>query len=130
MFEPWRLRRAEVKAREEALRERLRQLSDAERRTFYRAYTPRLKDPDTYAVVNWFFLAGLHHFYLGKPINGALNMLLMLGAIALMLTGQPLGVALLLLVLGIELPALFRSEVIVADHNVRLGEDLLRGPRP
>jgi TM2 domain-containing membrane protein YozV len=125
MFEAWRVRQADVDAREEALRERLRALSDDQRRRFYQTYRPRLRDPDTYAVLNWFFVTGLHHFYLGRIGAGLLNLLLMLSGIVLLFGAPLIGLGLILLVLVAELPALFRSQTVVADHNVRVGEETL-----
>ena len=126
MFEAWRVREAQVKAREEALRGRLRQLEDHDRAAFYRIYTPRLKDPDTYAVLNWLALAGLHHFYLGRLGAGALNLGLMLTGLALLFGAPVIGAALIAAVLIAELPALFRSQLVVADYNAALGEETLR----
>lgn len=126
MFEAWRVREPEVKAREEALRERLRTLQDHDRAAFYRIYTPRLKDPDTYAVLNWLCLAGLHHFYLGRLGAGAVNLTLMLTGVALLFVAPIVGGVLIAAVLVAELPALFRSQLVVADHNAALGEATLR----
>lgn len=125
MFEAWTLRAEAVKDEEEALREKIRQLDDKQRQQFYGAYNKQLKDPDTYAVLNWLFLAGLHHFYLGRWARGMINLLLMLGGIAMLFFIPPLGMLMILLVLVIELPALFRSQVIVADFNNQLAQGLL-----
>jgi hypothetical protein len=126
MFEAWRLDAEEVKVREESLRARLRALTDAERLAYHRRCSPLLKDPDTYAVLDWLFLAGLHHYYLGRHAAGTLNLLVMLAGLALLFVQPWLGAGLILLVFVAELPALFRSQTVVADHNVRLGEQVLR----
>lgn len=126
MFEAWTLREAEVAAREERLRIALRALGDEQRLAFYRDYNPRLKDPDTYATLNWLMLTGLHHFYLGKLGRGLLNLGIMVAGILLLFLLTPLGIAVLVFILVMELPALFRSQVIVADHNTRMGEALLQ----
>jgi hypothetical protein len=60
------LDKATVEAQEEHLSELASQLPDPQRREFYQALSRKLKDPDTYAALNWFFLPGLHHFYLGR----------------------------------------------------------------
>lgn len=126
MLEAWRLDAEEVRSREEALRERLRRLSDAERLAYYRRCSPRLKDPDTYAVLDWLFLAGLHHFYLGRYGAGALNLAVMLTGVALLFVQPWAGAGLILAILIAELPALLRSQTVVAEHNVHLGEQTLR----
>lgn len=126
MFEAFTLRRARVDERSEALRTSVGALRDDERRAFYEACEPRIKDPDTYAALNWFFLAGIHHMYLGKWVRGSCNLVVMLIGLSLLLTGSGTGLVVMLAVVLIELPALFRAELIVREHNVRLGERTLR----
>lgn len=125
MFEAWTLRSTEVAARETALRERVRALGDADRSRYWHRLTPQLKDPDTYAVLDWILLAGLHHLYLGHWLAGSVNLAAMLGGIALLRVRPEIGCGLIALVLVAELPALFRSQIIVADHNLRLGEAIV-----
>lgn len=117
MFEAWTLRQDPVRAEEERLREQLRALDDQQRAAFYRVCNRKLKDPDTYAVLNWCLLVGLHHFYLGRWLRGAINLALFLTGIVLLFEMPLVGIALIILIPLIELPALFRSQVIVADHN-------------
>lgn len=112
------LDRQAVEAEEEALRERARALPEASRKAFYEEVREALKDPDTYAALNWFFLAGLHHFYLGRWWRGTLDLLLFAAGVTLLLAGQPWwGVALILAVTVVELWALFRAQIIVQDWN-------------
>lgn len=112
------LDRAAVEAEEEELREAAAALPDEQRRDFYREVKGELKDPDTYAVLNWFFVVGLHHFYLRRWGRGMLDVGLFAAGIVLIVAQQPLiGIALILLVAGLELWALVRSQVIVADWN-------------
>lgn len=133
VFEALRLREPQVKAEEEALRDQLRNLPDIDRATFYHAYNPKLKDPDTYAVVNWFFIAGIHHFYLGRYLRGAINLLLMVCGILLLFSdygdNTAYGFAVIVAIFLIELPALFRSQVIVMDFNNRLAREILQQMR-
>jgi len=125
MFEAWILKSDSVKAEDERLREIVRNLEDSVRATYFREYNRLLKDPDTYAVLNWFFLAGLHHFYLGKLLRGMINLLIMLLGVALLFSDPLVGLALITIVVIIELPALFRSQIIVANHNTKTGLRLL-----
>lgn len=112
------LKAEEVEAREERIRERVRALPDALRKRFHEAADARLKDPDTYAVLNWLFVAGLHHFYLGKWLRGALNLAVFLAGLALVIAGWWLtGVVVVLLISAAELWALFRAQVIARDWN-------------
>lgn len=120
------LDRDEVEAREEALRARARTLPDDRRRELYARAERELKDPDTYAVLNWLFLAGLHHFYLGRVARGALNLGLFLAGVAAIVAGAVLaGAALIFGVTVVELWALFRSGITVQDHNNRVMARLL-----
>jgi len=129
VLEAWRLRWDAVQARDEQLRRRIRALPEAERKAFYAAYRRRVKDPDTYAVANYFFLAGLHHFYLGRYLRGAANLLAMLAGGALVAREPIAGLTVIGAVIALELPALFRSQIIVEDHNLCLGEALLERAR-
>ncbi|SBS29223.1 hypothetical protein MAQ5080_01333 [Marinomonas aquimarina] len=126
MFEAWTLKSDQVEAQEEALRQALRGLSDPQRSAFYKAYNPQIKDPDTYATLNWCFVAGLHNFYLKQWAAGLFDLILMLVGVFMLVVFWPVGVALLVFVTLIELPALFRSQLIVADYNNRLGWEVLK----
>ncbi|MGH1370864.1 MAG: TM2 domain-containing protein [Cellvibrionaceae bacterium] len=115
-----------VKQHEEALRLQVRQLDDSQRKQFYHQFNQQMKDPDTYAVLNYLFLAGLHHFYLGNMSRGWLNLLVFGAGVLLMVVGLAwMGIALIVLISVIELKALFQSESVVTDHNNRLMESLL-----
>lgn len=114
-----------VKQHEEALRLQIRQLDDAQRKQFYHQFNQQVKDPDTYAVLNYLFLAGLHHFYLGKMARGWLNFIVFGFGILLLIAGW-FGWVLIVAITLIELKALFQSEAIVCDHNNRLMESLLK----
>lgn len=125
MFEAWTLQQDQVREEDARLREHLRGLDDPQRAAFYRVYNRQLKDPDTYAVLNWCLLVGLHHFYLGRWLRGTINLALFLIGIACLLENPLIGIALIILVPLIELPALFRSQVIVADHNNQVAKAVM-----
>jgi len=121
------LRQEEVEAEEESLRKAIRELSEDRRAEFYRQAGKAVKDPDTYAALNWFFIAGLHHFYLGRWQLGLLDLGALVIAIGCFMSGLVwAGVALLVIVYSWELWQLFRSQIIVQDWNNRLYRDLLR----
>lgn len=125
MFEAWHVRQQHVEQQEEQLRQTLRQMSDAERLAFYRSYYKRIKDPDTFAALNWCFVAGLHNFYIGQWLAGVLDLGLMIIGILLLFVWPAVGAFLLVLVSLIELPALFRSQVIIAHINNQIAFDIL-----
>ncbi|MFK3865803.1 TM2 domain-containing protein [Pseudoalteromonas rhizosphaerae] len=113
----------QLNAQEEQLRSEVNALSPDQRKLFYQQEKRLVKDPDTYAVLNWFFAAGLHHFYLGRFQRGAVNLTLMLIGI---LTIYSFGVFLIIVVLLIELPQLFKSQRIVHQYNNQVMADILK----
>ncbi|MCG8324668.1 MAG: hypothetical protein MI673_04060 [Thiotrichales bacterium] len=117
---------AVVDQREEALRQQVNGLDDRQRKAFYTRFDACLKDPDTYAVLNYLFIAGLHHFYLGKWLRGMINLTVFTGGVICLLAGFPeIGIGLLVLITVVELYALFRSQLIVKDHNNRQMQRIL-----
>lgn len=111
---------------EESLRIKIRELDDEKRKLFFLKVKKKIKDPDTYAVLNWFFLAGLHHFYLGKILRGTVNLIVFLIGILFFFIGQiELGIFLICFILIVELWALFRSQIIIQDWNNKVYEETL-----
>lgn len=116
----------QLASRERAIRDRVRALSEDGRQTFYHRLRKDARDPDTYAVLNYLMLAGLHHYYLGRWWRGTANLVVFLVGAALALTVAPVvGAALVVLVFVVELPQLFRAQTIVAEHNLALQERLI-----
>jgi len=118
----------ELRQEEEQLREQIAKLSAEQKKQYYALEVGQVKDPDTYAVLNWAFLAGLHHFYLGKWQRGLLNLVLMSIGVILWLStiGTVPGAVLIALVLVIELPQLFNSQKIIHHYNNQLMKRLLK----
>jgi TM2 domain-containing membrane protein YozV len=108
----------EVNEEEERIRQRVRQLPDDKRFIFFQKTEKQLKDPDTYATLNYLFIAGLHHFYLGNWARGLTNLVIFLTGLVMLFT--PLfipGILFIITISAIELSALFKSQVIVQAHN-------------
>ncbi|ADD68060.1 conserved hypothetical protein [Denitrovibrio acetiphilus DSM 12809] len=122
--------REKVSDEEERIRDEVRTLSDDQRAVFYKTADKELKDPDTYAVLNWMFLSGLHHFYLKKNFQGGLNLALSIFSLVLIFSFSKIFVIfgiLLFFTLGlVELPDMFRSQVIVQDYNNQVMKGILR----
>jgi len=107
-----------IEQQEELIRQSINQLSDSDRKAYFHLVKPRIKDPDTYATLNWFFLAGLHHFYLGFWLRGCIHLSLFALGIILVFIGLIwVGVLILLSISIIELYALFQSQLIVQNYN-------------
>jgi TM2 domain-containing membrane protein YozV len=126
------LSREAVEREEEELRAAIAKLPDARRAAVYRDAGRKLRDPDTYATLNYLLISGLHHFYLGKWERGAAELLGAVAGIALLFTDYwAVGVLLLVGIAALELYALVRSQVIVQDYNNRvLREALEQRPLP
>ena len=127
------LRREEVEFREEHLRLRIRELPDDLKQLYFRQANSRIKDPDTYAVLNYLGIAGLHYFYVGLWSRGFFNLGIFIGGLLLLGIGLTTmtatcavaGFMALAAVLLFELPALFNSQVVIQDHNNRIMEQVL-----
>ena len=125
------LKRDQVQRQEDELRQALAQLPAERRAQAYRTLQKRLKDPDTYAALNWFFIGGLHHFYLRRWGRGLVDCgMVVLGFVLLF---SPLFAVGLLCWLGIavwELANLFRAQIIVQDWNNQTTAAVLREASP
>ncbi|GLP95787.1 TM2 domain-containing protein [Paraferrimonas sedimenticola] len=115
----------QVEAEKNALEREVNQLTDETRARYYKQLKDQIKDPDTYAVLNYLFIAGLHHFYLGKLNRGFINLCcFLLGAVWLVM-GLWWGLIPIGIITVIELKALFQSQRVVANHNLRVMKRLL-----
>lgn len=103
----------------------VRQLPDDKRLEFFRQAELLLKDPDTYATLNYLFIAGLHHFYLGRLIRGQINILVFCTGLILSLAGYALvGGMIIVTITLLELYALFNAQNIVAEYNNTVMEQI------
>jgi|TARA_R100000750_G_scaffold13603_1_gene8697 TM2 domain-containing membrane protein YozV len=93
--------------------------------TFHFASWKRCNDPDTYAVLNWFIMAGLHHFYLGKTQRGVINLCVMLVGLVFLPFLPIVGVIILVGIVIVELPQLFKSQQIVHAYNNNVMRELI-----
>jgi hypothetical protein len=125
------LKEDEVSREEDRIRKLVRDLSDSNRIQFYKRIRDRIKDPDTYATLNYFFIAGLHHFYLGRFVRGIVHAIVFwAGGVLLFIAPIDSNAFIIgtLSVVGItviEFYALFRSQVIVLDYNNKLSTEVL-----
>lgn len=121
------LSKEDVQKKEESIRQLIRELPETTRAEFYRETGKKIKDPDTYATLNYLFIAGLHHFYLGKWARGLINISVFVFGIILAFISSPrYGVGLIIAISIVELYALFRSQIIVQDYNNRIMEQIYR----
>ena len=107
-----------VQEDEERIRQLVRELPDDKRLIFFKQIEKGLKDPDTYATLNFLFIAGLHHFYLGKWVRGLINIIIFLIGVFFVFAGfVGMGIFILIAISVIELKALFKAQLIVQDYN-------------
>jgi hypothetical protein len=116
-----------VQEKEESIRKLVRELSDEKRLIFFTESEKKLKDPDTYATLNYIFIAGLHHFYLGQWLFGLINICVFWAGAVMLFTGYLyVGAFFIIAVSILELYGLFRSQVIVQDYNNAVMEKIYR----
>ena len=127
MFEGLNLKKDLVEYQSQRLKERVRELNEDQRRHYFNLLEPALKDHDTYAVLNYLLLPGLHHFYLGKFFRGSLNLIILIIGTSLIFFTKYVfvGTLIIFFILIVELLALFRSQVIVMNHNNHLSKEIL-----
>jgi len=113
-------------AEEDAVRARAAALPADERRRFHDRRDRAARDPDTFSALNWSLGVGLHHFYMGDHLRGALTLFVTaLALISLASALAPLGVLVLLAVAALELRELFFARRICRARNLRHARAIL-----
>ncbi|GAB7227843.1 hypothetical protein ACPV5J_01755 [Vibrio rotiferianus] len=125
LFEPIE----QLEKQEELLRSQVNSLPEHQKKEFYERQSKSLKDPDTYATLNWFFLGGFHHCYLGKYALFALELILLIVSIVGFVLGHPSAFIILALLIIYELPQLFFSQKIARQHNYQLSCEIFNDVR-
>ncbi len=114
---------------EELLRKQVNLLPESQRKEFYKRQSEELKDPDTYAALNWLFLGGFHHCYLGKYTLFVIELILLSVSIVGFVFGHPSALLILILLVAYELPQLFFSQKIARQHNYHLSCEIFNDVR-
>lgn len=114
---------------EELLRKQVSLLPESQRKEFYKRQSEELKDPDTYAALNWLFLGGFHHCYLGKYALFAIELMLLSVSIVGFLLGHPSALFILVLLVAYELPQLFFSQKIARQYNYNVSCEIYNDVR-
>ncbi len=108
----------EVQEKEENIRKLVRELPDDRRLKFYKESEKKLKDPDTYATLNYIFIAGLHHFYFCRWGRGLINIVVFWVGVMILFTDYTgVGVIIIIAISIFELYELFKSQTIVQEYN-------------
>lgn len=125
LFEPIE----QLEQNEELLRRQVNSLPESQKKEFYERQSKKLKDPDTYATLNWVFLGGFHHCYLGKYALFALELTMLIVSIIGLVLGHPSAFLILALLVIYELPQLFFSQKIVRQYNYKLSCEIFNDVR-
>jgi TM2 domain-containing membrane protein YozV len=120
------LNQQDVDKEEEDIRVSLRDYSDQSRKDLYALFNKKLKDPDTYAALNWSLFIGFHHLYLGKYWQAIFEWVLVAIGVFLLLNDFLIGASFIIVTALFELYQLFRSQVIVQDHNNKMMRRLMQ----
>lgn len=116
-----------IQEAEEHIRKLVRELPDEKRLLFFQQAEKNLKDPDTYATLNFLFVAGLHHFYLGQWGRGSINLFIFVAGVVFLFAGQvAIGIGILIAISMVELKALFAAQTVVQDYNNAVMERIYR----
>ena len=119
----------DIENQEEFLREEINKLDDEKRKLFFTKVEKEIKDPDTYASLNFLFLTGVHHFYLEKWLKGSINLSLFIFGLVLLFGSTfsyGIGLGIILSILILELNELFKSQIIVQNYNNKVLEKNLK----
>jgi len=112
----------QVKHKEDKLKKQIAELTPEQQKHYFFLEQERLKKPGTYGVLKYFFLGGLHHFYLGKTLFGMINLIMtMIGIVFI----QSFGWILFVFILIAELPKLFKGPVVVQKYNNKVMATIL-----
>ncbi|EGU30524.1 hypothetical protein VII00023_10959 [Vibrio ichthyoenteri ATCC 700023] len=125
LFEPIE----QLEKNEEKLRQEVNALSAEQKKEFFKIQSDSLKDPDTYATLNWLFLGGFHHCYLGKYALFITELLLFTVSAIALFFGHLSAIFILLLLVAFELPQLFLSQKIARQRNYDVSCEILNQVR-
>jgi hypothetical protein len=115
----------EISIGEDRLRSEVIKLNDSDRLKFYRELSKQLKDPDTYAALNYVFFLGIHHAYLGRWLAFFIHTACIVVVIIAFMKGNPIAASILFFLVVYDLYELFLSQRIVAEANNRITANLL-----
>ncbi|MZI95329.1 hypothetical protein F9817_19320 [Vibrio sp. CAIM 722] len=115
----------DLEEKEQALSQQVHALEVTRKRYYFAQLAARIKDPDTYAVLNWSFIGGFHHLYLGRYGLFLGEIFLLIVAITTISLGITSGWFIIGLLVLFELPQLFFSQKIVRQYNYSVSTKIL-----
>ncbi|CAM3770181.1 hypothetical protein VA7868_03437 [Vibrio aerogenes CECT 7868] len=124
LFEPLH----ELEAKEEQLRQQVNASAEEIRKAFFREQADQIKDPDTYAVLNYMFIGGFHHLYLGRYKLFAMDISLTIIAMLMFFVfdHDRTGAGIVIFLCCFELPQLFLSQKIARQRNYEISSAIFQ----
>ena len=128
------LSKIRVNEEEESIRLDMQKLPDKIRAQAFSETGTKIRDPDTYAVLNYSLVTGLHHFYLGKYVRGIFEITAFLTSLYMIFRGGAevdghtlmfLGIAIVGILIVVELIELFRAQIVVQNFNNQVSRKIL-----
>lgn len=119
----------EVEKQEDLLRDEINNLDKEKKKLFFEKVEKEIKDPDTYASLNFLFLTGVHHFYLQKWLKGSINLGLFIIGLVLLFGSTfsyGIGLGMIIAIVILELNELFKAQIIIQDYNNKVLEENLK----
>ncbi|TKB52004.1 hypothetical protein [Ferrimonas aestuarii] len=108
-----------IEQQEELMRAQVNALPAAQRKQYFVEQSKQLKDPDTYATLNWLFLGGIHHLYLRRYGLFFIEITLLLCSAIAIWQGFDQAAFVICAVVIYELPQLFFSQRIARRYNLQ-----------
>ncbi|MDN3612783.1 hypothetical protein QWZ16_24865 [Vibrio ostreicida] len=115
----------EIEQKENVLRQQVNALPEKQKMAYFSRQSKKIKDPDTYAALNWFFFGGFHHCYLGKYTLFLIEFFLLILGIVGLANGHYSAGLILAAIALYELPQLFFAQKIARQHNYQLSCEVL-----
>jgi len=112
----------ELNREADAIRDAVFSMNEDKRREYYDKEGRVLADPDTYAVLNYFFFIGIHHLYLRRFTAFFVDMLVLIAALVTLHnseggTGLVCGSLMIAFITIKGVYELMMSQKIVTQHN-------------
>jgi TM2 domain-containing membrane protein YozV len=119
--------RFELEDKELELMNKIAEMEPNKRKQYYLLESKEIRDPDTYATCCYFFMCGIHDFYLGKFLAGILSII---GAFIFLFSifvpsTAPVGWVVIAIILIRSTYCLLSSQKIVLKHNLKKMQQIL-----
>lgn len=118
----------QTEEKEEILRGKILELNEEDRLKFYSTQQEKIKDPDTYATLNYMFFLGLHHLYSGQYKTFLVEFTAIILSIILIYSEvdflATLGASGIIAILIYQASQLFMSQRIVRHRNYEISIEI------